>query len=303
MLSRDGSRARLRYDLLLPAAGMGRGVGQVYAEACASLECRAAPARMGVAVERIMRWTGLEKREAREAYRGAIASEALEEADSAYFRRHPDAFDRWLLEGSDVPRPHGPVVYATLHFGHPVLSCIYLRRHGGRDVRPIIRGLDDANPMADPKRIWGQKKVGWVRDLLDDAVFGVDGVSTARAREHLLAGEAVFAALDVPGDVSDRTSVVDVGGERLRFSTGVVSLAQMTQATIVPVVARSHRKRMIVEFGDPVDAAGPDPFVRVFSELSRFIRRFPQEWWLWPFVERVGDADAARGNPGRGEVA
>ncbi len=303
MLSRDGSRARLRYELLLPMAGWGRGLGQAYAEACASLERRSDPERMRVAVDRIMRWTGLEKRDAREAYRGAILSEAQEEADSAYFRRHRAAFECWLPDGGDVPRPTGPVVYATLHFGHPVLSCVFLRRRAGIDVRPIIRGLDDANPMADPKRAWGQKKVAWVRELLDGAVFGVDGVSAVRAREHLLAGEAVFAALDVPGDVSDRTSVVDVAGERLRFSTGVVALAQMTRATIVPMVARSGRRKMIVEFGRPVSAAVSDPFAEVFAELARFIRRFPQEWWLWPFVERAGGDPEARGTPRHGEVA
>ncbi len=287
MSSFEGWRARLRYDFLLDLAGRGRRAGWLYTEACAIDDFSADAERTHVAVERIIRWTGLSSEDALGAYRGALVSEAREEAESAFFLRHPELFDAWLPQGVEIPRPPGPVVYATLHFGHPVLSCVFLRRRGDIDVRPMIRGLDDGNPMADPKRGWGQRKVAWVRELLDDAVFGVDGLATARAREHLLDGGAVFAALDVPGDVSDRTSIVEVAGERLQFSTGVVSLAQMTRSTIVPVVALGGGEQMAVHFGRPVLATGSDPFSTVFAELTRFILRFPQEWWLWPFVQRV----------------
>lgn len=266
-------------------AGRARRLGGLYAVLCGREELAADPERARVAIERIRRWTGASEGEARTIFRRALASEAREEADSAFFLRDGRAFDRWLPQGVEIPRPEGPVVYATLHYGHPVLSCVFLRRRGEMDVRPIIRGLDGANPMADPKRSWGQRKVGWVRDLLDDLVFGVDPLSTARAREHLLDGGAVFAALDVPGNVSDRTSTVSVAGERLRFSTGVVALAQMTGATIVPVVARSGARSMDVSFGRSVSSDGEDPFVEVFAELAQFIERHPDEWWLWPFVE------------------
>ncbi|MDG2308854.1 MAG: hypothetical protein P8R42_30090 [Candidatus Binatia bacterium] len=284
----DLTRARLRYDLLLGWAGHGRGLGRTYAAAVARADLALDAARTRVAVERIQRWTGMSAAAARGTYYSSLVSEAREEADSALFMRDPGAFARWLPDATDVPRPEGPVLYATLHFGHPVLSCVYLRRCAGIDVRPIIRGLDDGNPMADPKRGWGQRKVGWTRDLLDGAVFGVDGLATVRAREHLLNGGAVFAALDVPGDVSDRSSTVDVGGERLRFSTGVVSLAQMTRSTIVPVVAVSGTEQMGVRFGTPVVSTDGDPFPEVFAELSRFILEDPGEWWLWPFVHGDG---------------
>lgn len=276
--------ARFRYDVLLPLAARSRRFGAVYAGLCGRAELAADGGRARVAIERLQRWTGVPEAKAREAFRRSLSSEAQEEADSAFFQAHPEALDRWLPGSVDIPRPSGPVVYATLHFGHPVLSCVFLQRCGGIDVRPIIRGLDDANPMADPKRGWGQRKVSWVRDLLDDGVFGVDAVSTARAREHLLGDGAVFAALDVPGDVSDRTSTVSVAGEHLRFSAGIVSLARMTGSTIVPVVARSGRDAMVVEFGRPVSAGVEDPFAVVFSELSGFIQRHPEEWWLWPFL-------------------
>lgn len=279
--------ARLRYEILLPLASRGRGLGRLYADLCGRAELVADADRARVAVERIRRWTGASEREAREVFRRSLASEAQEEADSAFFRRQSSTFDQWLPDDVDIPRPEGPVLYATLHFGHPVLSCVFLQRRGHMDVRPIIRGLDETNPMADPKREWGGQKVDWVRELLEERVFGVDAVSTARAREHLLGGGAVFAALDVPGDVSDRTSTVAVAGEHLQFSTGVVSLAQMTKSTIVPVVARSGESRMEVEFGRPVPSDGDDPFGAVFAELSTFIERHPGEWWLWPFVHGV----------------
>lgn len=266
-------------------AGRGRRLGGLYADLCGRAELAADSGRARVAIERIRRWTGASDEDARSIFRRALSSEAQEEADSAFFLHDGQAFDRWLPHEVEIPRPEGPVVYATLHYGHPVLSCVFLRWRGEMDIRPIIRGLDDANPMADPKRSWGQRKVRWVRDLLDDSVFGVDPLSTARAREHLLDGGAVFAALDVPGDVSDRTSTVAVAGERLRFSTGVVALAQMTGATIVPVVARSGDARMEVSFGTSVSSDGDDPFAEVFAELARFIERHPDQWWLWPFVQ------------------
>lgn len=286
-------RARLRYETLLPLASRSRGVGRWYADLCARAELAADADRARVAIDRICRWTGASGQDARDVFRRALQSEAQEEADSAFFRRHGGAFERWLPADIAVPRPRGPVLYATLHFGHPVLSCVFLQRRGGVDVRPIIRGLDERNPMTDPKRDWGGKKVGWVRGLLGDRVFGVDAVSMARAREHLVAGGAIFAALDVPGDVSDRTSTVAVAGEQLQFSTGVISLAQMTKSTIVPVVARSGRRHMEVDFGRPVASDGGDTFGEVFGELARFIQSHPEEWWLWPFVHGARDGSAA----------
>ena len=280
----DRVSAKLRYGGFLELAGRSRAAGRAYALACGGAQMRADSRRADAATRRIQAWTGLEPRPARDAYRDSLISEAQEEADSAYFSRHPEAFGAWLPGPEAVARTAGPLIYATLHLGHPVLSCVYLRRHGRSDVRPIIRGLDAANPMTDPKRRWGERKVAWVRGLMGGEIFGVDAVSSARVREYLLAGGAVFAAFDVPGDVSDRSSSVDLFGERLRFSSGILSLAKMTAATILPVVALSGREKMSVHFGNPISGASPDAVEATFAEFARFIQRFPDQWWLWPYM-------------------
>jgi hypothetical protein len=269
--------------------------GHTYARIVAQVELRRDPRRSEIAVERLMRWRNISRREALTIYRTSLVSEAQEEADSARFMRDEDAFARWL-PANETPAIQGPVLFASLHLGSPVLGFLYLRSRCPLDVRAIVRNLDDANPMLTPKRQWGERKIAWVRDRAGGGIIGADATAVAEARQHLLDGQAIFAAVDIPGDVVSRTADVRVCGELLRFSSGIVRLAALTRSTVVPMVALGGGTRMRVHFGSPIAAYRErDALQAVFAELVRFIDRFPGEWWMWPFVRSVPLVDRGEG--------
>lgn len=286
----DDAWGRWRYERLLPRAARSARAGRAYARLVGRVELWRDPVRRRVAVERIARWRRVSDADAERIFRASLVSEAQEEADSVRFIQDDGAFRRWLADAAEVPPVSGPVIFASLHLGTPVLGFLYLRDASPLDVHAIVRGLDDANPMISPKRRWGERKVAWLRERAGGAILGVDAVATAAAREHLRAGRAIFAALDIPGEVAARTAEVELGGERLRFSSGVVRLAELTRSTLVPMIALGGGERMRVHFGRPIAAvSSTDPFQEVFAELARFIDRFPEEWWLWPLVHPIRD--------------
>jgi hypothetical protein len=284
----DDAWGRWRYEHLLPRAARSPLAGRAYARLVARVELWRDPRRREVAIRRIARWRGLSLPEAERIFRASLVSEAQEEADSVRFMCDDAAFRRWLPDPALVPPVSGPTIFASLHLGTPVLGFLYLRGACPLDVRAIVRGLDDANPMIPAKRRWGERKVAWLHEQARGGILGVDAVATAAARDHLRAGKAVFAALDIPGEVASRTAEVEIGGERLRFSSGVVRLAELTGSTVVPMAALGGGERMRVYFGPPIRAsASADACQAIFAELVRFIDRFPEEWWLWPLVHPV----------------
>lgn len=292
MESTTESWVRWRYQRLLPLAGSSVIAGSAYAALVAAVELRRNARRRAVAVQRIARWSsGGDQRLARAIYHRSLLSEAREEADSARFMHDPAALGRWLPE--EVARcVGGPIVLASLHLGSPVLGFVALQRRCALDVRAMVRGLDDANPMRDPKRRWGSRKVAWVRDVTAGGVLGADAAAVGAARDHLLAGQAIFAALDVPGDVVSRSATVTMHGERLLFSSGVVRLAALTRSTIVPLVAVGGA-RLRLHYGTPIRAFDhPDPVAAIFAELGGLIDRFPGEWWMWPFLQTATEQPA-----------
>lgn len=291
-----GVFADWRYECFLPLVARGRLGGRTYAQMIASIRCARESETRSAAVARIGRWYDLDAARAAGIHRASVLSEAQEEADSLRFMRDPVAFERWLPR--DLPiLPDGPVVFAGLHLGSPVLGFLALRRRGVRDVHALVRGLDDSNPMQDAKRRWGERKLAWVRSVADGGIFGTTPDGVAAARDHLSAGKAIFAALDVPGDVVSRSAVVEIHGERLLFSTGVVQLARLTRSTIVPMIALRGPRGMEVHCAAPIDACGVrDPIAAIFVALTGFIDRFPGEWWMWPFLCTAPSGDGqARG--------
>jgi hypothetical protein len=289
LASRSGSLAsrwsELRYERLLPLAARSRAWGRRYATLVGGVELARDGRRRRAAIARIARWLDVSRAAARRIFRASLVSEAREEADTAFFMRDRDALLRWLPDRVEAPAGERPMVYLTMHFGSPVLAWVFLRERCSLDVRIIIRELDAANPMAGAKRRWGERKLVWLRELSGVDHLMTDGASVARAREHLLATGPLFAAIDVPGEVVARSSVVSMAGDRVSFSSGMLSLARMTGCTFQPVVAISRPERMAVHFGRAIEpVAGADPTAAVFAELEGFIRRFPGEWWLWPYV-------------------
>lgn len=275
--------AAWRYDTFLPWAGRNRAAGRMYTELVAQVETWRDSSRRIVATDRIRRWLKVSWPTALRIYLRSLESEAREEVDSMRFMTDEAEFDRWLPSGTEAFDP-GPTLFATLHLGSPVLAFAYLKRRSNLDVRVIIRDLDALNPMESAKIRWGIRKVAWVRHLAAGGVLSSTASATAEAREHLLAGGAIFAAIDIPGNVVSRTSNIQVHGERLRFSSGIVRIAELARSKIVPVIALGGGRTMRIHFGTPIEARAPNAFEATFRQLVGFIERYPGDWWLWPLV-------------------
>ncbi len=289
----------LRYGRLLPSAGASQAAGRAYAALVGLVEFIRDPGRRRVACRRVERWIGCSSAEARRTFRAALVSEAHEEADSVYFANHEAALQRLLttrtlvraVDAADA-RPMGGAtregagtLFATLHFGSPILGYLALRPALGADCTLVARPLDAANPMPAAKLAYAAVKVAWVERVSGEAFLGTDGPSVARARERLLAGRDLFTPIDVPGDVVGRRTTVSFFGERMLFASGAMTLARLAGATVRPIVARRVGEGLALEVGRAI-APGEDAATLAagLDELAAFIRATPGEWWMWPYL-------------------
>jgi hypothetical protein len=288
-LSADaGRRTRwiaTRYERLLPLTGRSRAVGRAYATLVAAMELRLDPARRLTAERRIARWLNVSPADAHRTYRDSLRSEAREEADIAFFMAHPDALDTVFRAPRDEPRDEAPTIYAILHFGSPILAYLHLCRTRAHAIHTIARELDTTNPMPEAKRRFGVRKVAWVYERSGRPFIGVDGPAIIHARERLLVGDSLYAALDVPGDVAQRVGTITVCGERLRVAAGMTTLASLTRTPLQPVLAVSRGSDVEMLYGPRISPTTPDEtLAAVTAALFSFVIAHPGEWWLWPYV-------------------
>lgn len=277
--------ARLRYDVLLRAASRSRLLGQTYAELAGAVEYWADPVRRRVAATRAARWLGGTSEDGGRVFQRSLVSEALEEADSAFFMRDDRIPRAGFRVAGREPADSGGVVYATLHFGSPIFAYIYLRCIRGVDLTIIGRRLDDDNPMPASKRRFGMQKVAWLERVTSRSLLGVDGRAMARARGELLDGRSLYAAVDVPGNVAARAETVTILGESVRLSSGIFGLAALTGAPLQPVVAVHEAGSIVVYYGDRIEGRrGVPPCAEGARAIGDLVRRFPSQWWLWPYV-------------------
>lgn len=292
-----GKWSEARYRWLLPLARLGRPHGRVYARLVARVEYATDAERCRVAEGRIARALGMTPAAATATYRGCLESEAREEADSALFMRR-SVLDPGLFDVEALPaRAESTVgtVYATLHFGSPVFGYLALRCAHDEAVSMVGRPLDDTNPMPRAKRAYALDKVRWVEKIGARPFLATDSAAMARAREDLLAGRSLYTPVDVPGSVAGRAATVQPFDEPVRFASGLMTLARLTGASVVPVVALSRPESFAVRFGARLlPGAGDRLLEQAIAELARFVRAHPDEWWMWPYLERASIPPGAR---------
>jgi hypothetical protein len=275
----------LRYGPLLDFAARGRRQGDLYAGLVAALEYSRDRQRRDIAEGRILRWLGVSPASARSIYRAALRSEALEEADSARFMRgSTDLSEAFFLHG-DLSRAGRPRIYGVLHFGSPVLGYLALRLKAEPHLRVIARELDETNPMSAPKRAFGRRKVAWVERTAGALFLDTDSTAVLHAREHLLTGNPLYAAVDVPGDVVTRADRFDVCGSSMLLASGIFRLASMTGADVQMLVPLRQGPHISVHCRPPIQAANANELgAAVVSEMEIVLREHPGEWWFWPLA-------------------
>jgi hypothetical protein len=277
----------VRYRWLLPRTERGGAAAALYASLCARVVWQLDGPRRHAAVDRIARWLEIDGRAAAIVYRAALRSEAREEADSCWLMSRPD-LPAARIVGTE-PRCAEPAIWATLHFGSPVLAYLHLRRMRGLDVQIVGRPLDDANPMPHVKRAWGMRKIAWLERQAGLPILGVSPEATAIAHSRLRSGRSIFVLMDVPGDVVARRMTLSLCGERLSFACGIFALAAMTRVPVVPVVVVRRGDDFELHYGEPLHVAeGADvPCDEIGRRLTRFVLTMPEEWWLWPYLPRA----------------
>lgn len=284
-LRRRARWGAIRYGRLLPLTAHSRAAGRAYAAVVAAVELRLEPARRAVATRRITRWLTVHPHAAQRIYRDSLRSEAREEADSTFFMHHPAALAAaFRVEGLE-PEHRGATIYAILHFGSPILAYLHLARTRRIAVHAVGRALDASNPMPDAKRRYGTRKVAWVHALSGRPFVGVDAPAVLHARELLLAGDSLYAAIDVPGDVVARAAEITIHNERLSVSAGIPTLAAITHTPIQPILAISEATTLTLHYPPKVHPTTPqETLERITTTLFHQIDLHPTEWWLWPYL-------------------
>lgn len=275
----------LRYGTLLPWAARSRRAGGGYARLCAGVESRLDAGRCRAASARIERWLAIDARRAAAVARAALYSEAREEADVSWYMRHPNDLAGAFRTAAPPPAGADPAIWATLHLGSPNLAFVYLRRLQGLDLRLMARPLDDSNPMSAAKRAWGRRKVAWLEHATATEFLGTSAEDLGAARARLVKGRSLFALMDVPGDIVARAATISLCGERVRLAAGLFVLAAIAGVPVRPVVAVAGAGRIDMHYGNPIAPVGKDPPLEAIGrELEAIIRRWPGEWWLWPYL-------------------
>ncbi len=277
--------ADVRYRGLLAVCRRSRDFGPRYASAMGTFEYFTDVNRKNVAVRRIGRWLDCSGKRATEIFHQSLVSEAREEADTAYVMEDPGRLESLFVRPSPALAPMGPVLYVTCHLGSPILAYLYLRRHGALRLRMILRELDDENPVAAAKRRFGEQKTASTAALAGVPYLGTDAQSLFAARAGLLEGRPVFAAVDVPGDAVTRRRTLRLFDSSIVVAGGLFALAAMTGAAIQPVFAVRGERGLELVYGSRIPPGKEiDLAEQVAVEVAAAVRRFPGEWWLWPYV-------------------
>lgn len=281
----------LRYARLLPLAARSLRRGAAYAALVAAVEWRRDVDRRTVACRRIERWLGASPAAAARTYRRCLGSEAREEADCAFLMGQRDALAAFLPAALPLAAADGPVIYATLHLGTPVLGYLCLRRAIAPDLALVARALDPANPLPEAKRRFAVRKVAWVETTAGRPFFATDAASMLRVRTHLRVGRPIFVLADVPGDAVARSAACTLFGERVRLASGIATLARVAGSPVQTLAVTRAAHGLAVHAGPRIASGGRDDrlLADVLDALAPFIRAHAEQWWMWPYLPAAID--------------
>ncbi len=117
----------------------------------------------------------------------------------------------------------------------------------------------------------------------------------ALAASALRANEVVTICIDAPPLDSDKARAVSVPflGHEARLVPGVVTLAQLTGARVLPcfLYRSADYRHQVLEISAPVPMEGDTAaaFARCAAEVSAAIRRSPASWVYWPSPVDLGN--------------
>lgn len=172
------------------------------------------------------------------------------------------------------------VIIATAHLGAFETAVAGLRQ-----IEPRLHVVfkRDELPVFDRFRAEQRAALGVTETPIDDGLQ-----SWLRLREALAAGGTVLMQADraMPGQ---RALVLPFLHGHMRLPLGIVRLAQLTGAPIVPAFAirtQHDPRRIHIELCEPIHVAGPEPghadeaLRRLAEVLAGVIARHPEQWLM-----------------------
>lgn len=198
------------------------------------------------------------------------------------------------LEHLDAARRRGKG--GLLLSGHvgAVASAVLALGLKGYDVAPLGNDSRVDTTMSSPVRTFARWQMKWLqRKLRGRVIFvklsegGADhGPAVVRVLDALRKNQLVVMAVDIPADRSHNVSRTRFLGKNCRFPNGIVRLAQLSGAPIIPFfILRdeddwSHQR---IEVQPPIELQGePEAdFQRCIDRLDAVVRQYPGHWTVW----------------------
>lgn len=127
----------------------------------------------------------------------------------------------------------------------------------------------------------------FLHGVIRDEVFVQDRDLALRILQRLRAGGCVYSHLDARF-ARETVALPFLGGED-RFPTGLVEIARLTAAPIVPLVCLGDWRRLRIRFEAPIElrerpdrqAFVRENIARLVAFLERLVRQEPAEWEGW----------------------
>jgi phosphatidylinositol dimannoside acyltransferase len=196
--------------------------------------------------------------------------------------------DSGVLE--QAARSGNPIIFAPIHMGCFVLpfAKIMVDHFAGRRML-ILRAREDR-----PDETRAMQRVAdfgiEMRFLnVNEKQKYLDAVRFARE------GAVIVSFADLPASYGAPASVT-LFGKPIRLAMGVVSLARLTDATVIPLAVHSSVDGDVVNIGHPFETyqKGPSEKARIASIMRRHIedgiRETPEQWHMWPRFDEFLDA-------------
>jgi KDO2-lipid IV(A) lauroyltransferase len=197
--------------------------------------------------------------------------------------------DRGVLE--QASRSGSPVIFAPMHMGCFVLPLARIMLDHFADRRMLIlRSREDR-----PEETRAMQRI---------SEFGIEMrfLNVNAKQKYLDAvrfakdGAVIVSFADLPASYGGPERV-NLFGKPIQLAMGIVALARLTEATVIPLAVHSSVDSDVVNIGRPFECyqKGPAEKARIASILRRHIedniRETPEQWHMWPRFDEFLDTE------------
>lgn len=264
------------------------------------------PWRLGWPLARLL--TRLPKLYRREQFvtLNGIAAAGFPAPDQGFLRRqrllrlidHADLFlsmtrsDRWIDRHIDIEGEwptQGPFLAMTFHWGAGLWG---LRQLGRLGLAPnsLSTELDPAHFASEPFAL----RYDLLRNRETARACRAEVFTRGSQVRHMMrllhSGDNILGLIDVPVTDTRNATRVSLLDRPARFPTGLLQIAQRSGAPVVPfwtgIDWSTGRRKMVVR--PAIQVVDVNATARqLASELDPLLRRWPDQWHLWPVAADI----------------